>query len=45
MYVWWRDVIRESTFAGYHTKQVQYGLRLGVILFIISEVMFFASFF
>lgn len=45
MYFWWRDVIRESTFAGYHTIRVQYGLRLGVILFIISEIMFFASFF
>lgn len=45
MYVWWRDVIRESTFLGYHTKQVQYGLRLGFILFIVSEVMFFFSFF
>jgi heme/copper-type cytochrome/quinol oxidase subunit 3 len=45
MFVWWRDVIRESTFSGYHTKKVQQGLRLGVILFIISEVMFFFSFF
>lgn len=45
MFVWWRDVIRESTLAGYHTKKVQQGLRMGVILFIISEVMFFFSFF
>lgn len=45
MFVWWRDVIRESTLGGYHTKKVQQGLRLGVILFIISEVMFFFSFF
>lgn len=45
MFVWWRDVIRESTFLGYHTNKVQQGLRLGVILFIISEVMFFFSFF
>lgn len=45
MYVWWRDVIRESTFGGYHTLKVQHGLRLGIILFIISEVMFFVSFF
>ncbi len=45
MFVWWRDVIRESTFSGYHTKKVQQGLRLGVILFIISELMLFFSFF
>lgn len=43
--LWWRDVIREAIFEGNHTKQVQIGLRYGVILFIISEIMFFASFF
>lgn len=42
---WWRDVIRESTFEGNHTKIVQAGLRIGMVLFIISEVMFFVSFF
>jgi cytochrome c oxidase subunit 3 len=42
---WWRDVIRESTFEGNHTKVVQAGLRIGMVLFIISEVMFFVSFF
>jgi heme/copper-type cytochrome/quinol oxidase subunit 3 len=45
MFVWWRDIIRESTFGGYHTKKVQQGLRLGVILFIVSELMLFFSFF
>jgi len=45
MYVWWRDVIRESTYQGNHTLIVQRGLRLGFILFIASEVMFFAGFF
>jgi cytochrome c oxidase subunit 3 len=45
MYVWWRDVIRESTFEDMHTVAVQKGLRLGMILFIISEVMFFFAFF
>ena len=43
--VWWRDVIREATFLGNHTLRVQYGLRLGMLLFIISEIMFFISFF
>lgn len=42
---WWRDVIREATFFGNHTKKVQLGLRLGMLLFIVSEVMFFFSFF
>jgi len=41
MYTWWRDIIREATFEDAHTVVVQKGLRLGMILFIISEVMFF----
>lgn len=45
MYVWWRDIVREGTFQGMHTKLVQYGLRLGVLMFIVSEVMFFSAFF
>lgn len=43
--VWWRDVIREATFSGYHTSLVVRGLRIGMVLFIVSEVMFFAAFF
>lgn len=45
MGVWWRDVVRESTYEGNHTSIVQLGLRYGVILFIVSEVMFFFAFF
>ena len=45
MAVWWRDVIREATFQGYHTPVVQLGLRYGMALFIASEVMFFSAFF
>nr|AWN56351.1 cytochrome c oxidase subunit 3 [Pheidole oxyops] len=45
MYQWWRDVIREATFQGIHTTQVYTGMRLGMILFIISEILFFLSFF
>lgn len=45
MYQWWRDIIRESTFQGHHTPIVQKGLRYGIILFIVSEVFFFAGFF
>jgi cytochrome c oxidase subunit 3 len=42
---WFRDIIREATFEGHHTMAVQRGIRLGMILFIISEIMFFFSFF
>ncbi|MEL6196342.1 MAG: cytochrome c oxidase subunit 3 [Pseudomonadota bacterium] len=41
---WWRDVVAESR-VGDHTPVVQIGLRYGVILFIISEVMFFVAWF
>jgi len=44
LFFWWGDVIKES-FAGYHTEEVARGLRLGFILFIVSEIMFFFSFF
>lgn len=43
--LWWRDIIRESTFQGSHSSEVYKGLRLGIILFIISEILFFLSFF
>ena len=42
---WWRDVVREATYQGLHTFPVVDGLKLGFILFIVSEVMFFFSFF
>lgn len=42
---WWRDVIRERTFQGYHSRIVLSGLIFGIILFIIREVFFFISFF
>lgn len=45
MYAWWRDIIREATFEEQHTFSVQRGLRLGMILFIVSEIMFFFAFF
>jgi cytochrome c oxidase subunit 3 len=44
MFGWWVDVVRESS-AGDHTPVVQIGLRYGFILFIMSEVMFFAAWF
>ncbi|MES2252531.1 MAG: cytochrome c oxidase subunit 3 [Pseudomonadota bacterium] len=42
---WWRDVIQEGNSTGVHTKAVQSGLKIGMGLFIASEVMFFAAFF
>nr|QPK42048.1 cytochrome c oxidase subunit III [Criotettix japonicus] len=45
MIQWWRDVTREGTYQGLHTKKVSMGLRWGMILFITSEVLFFFSFF
>ena len=43
--IWWRDIIREGTFEGQHTSIVQLGLRFGIILFIVSEIIFFFAFF
>ena len=45
MFCWWRDIIREGTYEGQHTLIVQAGLRMGVIFFIVSEIMFFFAFF
>merc|ERR1711990_699430 len=45
MFVWWRDIVREGMYEGQHTKDVQFGLRMGMLLFIVSEVMFFFAFF
>ena len=42
---WWRDIVREGTYQGLHTRFVITGLRWGIILFILSEVLFFFSFF
>ena len=45
MALWWRDVIREAQIEHAHTDAVQHGLRVGMGLFIASEVMFFVAFF
>ena len=44
MFAWWSDVVHESQ-TGDHTPVVRIGLRYGFILFITSEVMFFAAWF
>src|SRR4051812_27507701 len=45
MFAWWRDVAREATYLGNHTRVVQLSHRYGMILFIASEVMFFVAWF
>ena len=42
MYVWFRDISRESL-GGHHTKPVVSGLQLGMMLFILTECMFFVG--
>lgn len=44
MFAWWAETIAENR-AGDHTPVVRIGLRLGFILFIMSEVMFFLAWF
>nr|WRY72492.1 cytochrome c oxidase subunit III [Yangida basnetti] len=45
MIQWWRDVTREASFQGLHTNKVIFSMKMGMILFITSEIMFFLSFF
>jgi len=42
---WWRDVIRESLTGESTSTVIRLGLRYGMVLFIASEVMFFAAWF
>ncbi len=42
---WWRDVIKESLTGESTSTVIRLGLRYGMILFIASEVMFFAAWF
>nr|YP_010586087.1 cytochrome c oxidase subunit III [Ceraclea indistincta]UZZ43823.1 cytochrome c oxidase subunit III [Ceraclea indistincta] len=45
MYQWWRDIYRESSLQGLHSMEVLTNMKWGMILFIVSEVFFFVSFF
>lgn len=40
--LWWRDVMRESLL-NCHTDKVKRGLHLGMLLFIVTEAMFFVG--
>lgn len=45
MFFWWRDILHEAVRERAHSPAARIGLRYGMILFIASEVMFFAAFF
>lgn len=45
IFMWWRDIVREGAYQGFHSLQVTQGLRWGIILFIVSEICFFFAFF
>jgi len=45
IFQWWRDISREATFQGHHTIIIKSILKWRIILFIISEILFFFSFF
>ena len=45
MSFWFRDIIAEATYLGDHSLAVQKGINLGIILFIVSEALFFMAIF
>uniref|UniRef100_UPI00300161D0 cytochrome c oxidase subunit III n=1 Tax=Sannella crucifera TaxID=3019673 RepID=UPI00300161D0 len=45
MMQWWRDVIREASYQGLHTIKVVNSMKMGMLMFILSEIFFFLSFF
>jgi len=44
MLLWWKDLLKESIL-GYHSNKLEIRIRFGILLFILSEVFFFLSFF
>lgn len=44
-FFWWKDVLYESVTEKVHNQITEIGLRYGMLLFIVSEVMFFFAFF
>ncbi len=45
MFGWWRDIINEAHDGYSHTPTVRLGLRYGMVMFIMSEIMFFVAWF
>lgn len=44
-FFWWKDIVHEAFVQKAHSAVAKIGLRYGMLLFIASEVMFFAAFF
>ena len=44
-FLWFKDIIKESAYLGFHTRLVQTGIKLGFYLFVVSEVFVFFSVF
>ena len=45
LFSWFEEIVLETKFNGTLTKEVMMGLKLGMLLFIVSEIMFFVAFF
>ena len=45
MFMWWKDIIYEAVTEKAHTIIAKIGFRFGMMLFIMSELMFFVAFF
>ena len=45
LFMWWRDVVFEGRNDQSHTAMVRQGLRIGMAIFILTEIMFFFGFF
>ena len=43
--LWCQCIVREATYQGAHTLRVIYTLKFGFLMFVLSEAMFFSSFF
>lgn len=42
---WWKNINREANKEGLHIKKTIKGIKIGILLFILSEIIFFARFF
>nr|YP_008578707.1 cytochrome c oxidase subunit 3 [Candida bohioensis]AGW07353.1 cytochrome c oxidase subunit 3 [Candida bohioensis] len=45
MTLWFKDIMAESTYLGDHTMAVKRGINQGFLLFVVSEILIFASLF
>lgn len=43
--MWWKDTIKERKKEGEHQQKVSKGLKIGIVIFITSEIIFFLRFF